>query len=197
MFLFCFLVPLVHQHNPTVILNVTRLWTLCEMGTHQGNRGLLRLFPSKSKRHPNSSGKTSTSGTGEYRPVLKGKCITILLYWKILIRNVKKIKNKMCFLLTPSLLRFLQDIWLHFAEATFHVLFTQDNRRENAASRCSLGGDGGDERPVPTHTCPEKHRKNGSSVNLASTEVSVDGCEEDADSSQVSSTSNNPPDPSK
>lgn len=39
--------------------------------------------------------------------------------------------------------------------------------------------------------------ENGSTVESASTEVSAEECEEDADSSQVTSASDSPPDPSK
>lgn len=73
--------------------------------------------------------------------------------------------------------------------SNLYALSPQDNRRKKVASS--------DERPVLTHACREKHLENGRTAHSTSTKDSVDECEEYADSRQVSSTSNNPPDPSK
>lgn len=95
-------------------------------------------------------------------------------------------------------LRSLQHSCRQFyAEATFHVLPTQDNRKKNAASSCIRGGDGRDERSVLANPCQKKRMENGSDAKSASTEVSVEESEEEADSSQVTSTSSSPHDPSK
>ncbi|XP_075870757.1 uncharacterized protein LOC142880662 isoform X2 [Nelusetta ayraudi] len=75
------------------------------------------------------------------------------------------------------------------------VLQELDKRKKNAASLCSRGGDGGDGRQVLAHTFLEKHMENGSNAESMSTEVSVEECGEDADSSQDASTTSSAPDP--